>query len=527
MRYRATDIKRRNLLLAALPVAMLLAVSLGGSIGCTDEETVFVDRPPFDEPTDRVNLFLGYVGDPADRKPACANCHATFWGQWRGHGHSTAWDNVVAESCWPCHTINERGNSAEGDAGYVLVQDARYQDVQCESCHGSGWDHVNDPRVETAPLCSIIPDTAATTGCGECHQGTHNPFVEQWSVSAHANVRGFAGRSPCNECHEGRTALERKFLETSTYIEKNGPDNQPIFCVVCHDAHGSENEAQLRAPIDFSAAEGLSSSDHLCIRCHSRRGTPPSSHGAHAAQGLLLLQEDIGWLPAGFEAPPPPAHGNPQINAKLCVSCHVVDVEIEDAITGEFVFHARGHTFEAIPCVDEQGIPDPPGTECELADRDFRACAECHFTDEISRDLFVSLEEDLNDRLDQLWVDTDGDEVLDPVPEDAGLLPQLVAQIAATPADTLELDPRDELITVAEGVFWNAQIAATESREYFVESTVLVGIAGDDEDEDGVADGIEWHAHHTSGNGVHNPDFLRDLLDASIQALIDFYGLTP
>ncbi len=527
MRYRATDIKRRNLLLAALPVAMLLAVSLGGSIGCTDEETVFVDRPPFDEPTETVNLFLGYVGDPADRKPACANCHATFWGQWRGHGHSTAWDNVVAESCWPCHTINERGNSAEGDAGYVLVQDARYQDVQCESCHGSGWDHVNDPRVETAPLCSIIPDTAATTGCGECHQGTHNPFVEQWSSSAHANVRGFAGRAPCNECHEGRTALERKFLETSTYIEKNGPDNQPIFCVVCHDAHGSENEAQLRAPIDFSAAEGLSSSDHLCIRCHSRRGTPPSSHGAHAAQGLLLLQEDIGWLPAGFEAPPPPAHGNPQINAKLCVSCHVVDVEIEDAITGEFVFHARGHTFEAIPCVDEQGIPDPPGTECELADRDFRACAECHFTDEISRDLFVSLEEDLNDRLDQLWVDTDGDEVLDPVPEDAGLLPQLVAQIAATPADTLELDPRDELITVAEGVFWNAQIAATESREYFVESTVLVGIAGDDEDEDGVADGIEWHAHHTSGNGVHNPDFLRDLLDASIQALIDFYGLTP
>ncbi len=527
MRYRLTHIKGWSKLLAALPVAMLLAGFLGSSVGCTDEETVFVDRPPFDEPTETVNRFLGYVGDPADRKPACANCHATFWGQWKGHGHSRAWDNVVSNTCWPCHTINERGNAVEGDAGYILVQDARYQDVQCESCHGSGWEHVNDPGVATAPLCSIVPDTAATTGCGECHQGTHNPFVEQWSVSAHANVRGFAGRSPCNECHEGRTALQRKFLEASTYIEKDGPDNQPIFCVVCHDAHGSEYDHQLRAPIDFQVAQGIPSSDHLCIRCHSRRGTPPSAHGAHAAQGLLLLQQDIGWRPTGFRAPPVSSHGNPQINAKLCVSCHVVDVEIEDAVTGEFVFHARGHTFEAIPCVDAQGIPEPPGTVCALSERDFRACATCHQTESIARTLFTDLQDDINSRLDQLWVDTDGDEIMDAFPEDGGLLPQLVAQIAANPADTLELDPRDELITVAEGVFWNAQIAATHDREYFVESTVLVGIAGEDEDTDGVPDGIEWHAHHTSGNGVHNPDFLRDLLDASIQVLISTYNLVP
>jgi hypothetical protein len=519
--------------LNASPSAFLLMLAMGTLLGCTDE-TVFVEveRPPFDQPTETVNNFLGYVGDPADQKPVCANCHATFWGAWQKHPHSHAWQTLQdigggEASCYPCHTISDNGNPAEGDAGFILVADDRYTDVQCESCHGSGWDHVNDPGVDTAPLCSILPDVNATTGCGECHQGTHNPFVEQWSVSAHAHQHSFQARSPCNECHEGRTALERKFLETSTYLEKDGPDTQPIFCVVCHDSHGSDYEHELRAPIDFSVEEGLSSRDHLCIRCHSRIGTPPSTHGAHAAQGLLLLQEDIGWLPAGFEAPPLPSHANPQINPELCVSCHVVQVEIEDPTTGEFVFHARGHTFEAIPCLDAQGIPQPPGTVCALTDRDFRACANCHFTEADARRLFTDLKADLNSRLDQLWVDTDGDEIMDPTPEDEGLLPQLVAQIAANPADTVELDPRDALITTAEGVFWNAQVAATEDREYFIESTVLVGLAGDDEDGDGIPDGVEWHAHETAGNGVHNPDFLRDLLDASIQALIEYYGLTP
>ncbi len=240
-----------------------------------------------------------------------------------------------------------------------------------------------------------------------------------------------------------------------------------------------------------------------------------------------MLQQDIGWLPAGFRAPPVSSHGNPQINAKLCVSCHVVDVEIEDAVTGDFVFHARGHTFEAIPCVDAQGIPQPPGTVCAEDERDFRACAACHVDEATALSLFEDLQDDINSRLDQLWVDTDGDVILDAFPEDAGLLPKLVAQIALNLADTVQFDPRDRLITVAEGVFWNAQVAATHDREYFVESTVLVGLAGRDANNDGVKDGVEWHAHHTSGNGVHNPDFLRDLLDASIQALITTYSLTP
>lgn len=501
----------------ALPLSVVLLVVLAG---CT-EEKIFTDKPVFDEPTETVNNFLGYVGDAADKQTSCGNCHATFQSNWEKTGHSEAWEalqssGAAQEFCEGCHTISEKGNLLTEPAGYNLVKDDRYTDVQCESCHGSGWEHVNDPE-STQPLASIAADVDLTVGCGECHEGSHHPFVEQWSQSRHRNTTGFAAaREGCNECHEGRNALVRKFFETSDYLEKDGAETLPITCAVCHDPHGSKFTANLRAPIDVSG-EGVPSTDQLCVTCHSRRGTPPSTYGPHGAQGLLLLQQDIGWLPAGFQAPPLSAHGNPQINPELCVTCHVAEFTVTDELTGDFVFQSVGHTFEAIACLDADGLPTTG--DCDLAERDFRACAECHQTEDIARDLFTEHRDEINVLLDSLWVDSDADGVMDDT--DAGLLPRIIARALIDPADTVQLDPRDDLITVAEGVMWNAQIAHTSERLYFADVVVYEGIAGTGQG------GIGWSAAKTSGDGVHAPDFLKDLLEASIAALIDFYGLAP
>jgi predicted CXXCH cytochrome family protein len=505
--------------LLGLPAVLLLGLVAGVMSGCTDEDTVFVDRPPFEEPA--ADNFLGYVGDPADQMTACGNCHATFQAGWETTGHAHAWEDLQASghaqaTCEGCHTISERGNPAEGDAGYNAVAVERYQDVQCESCHGAGFEHASGPTMANAPLCSIKADTAATVGCGECHNGTHHPFVEQWSLSRHKNVTAFAqGRAGCADCHEGRTALVRKFFETSDYLEKDAADPEPIVCVVCHDPHGTDFEANLRAPIDIAGTE-LPSNQHLCIVCHSRSGTPPSTHGPHAAQGLLVLQENIGWIPTGFSAPPLHPHGNPQINPEICVTCHVNMFEITDAETGAFEFQSVGHTFEAAPCLDADGKPDPR-IICEDEERDFQACAECHQTEATALQIFVDNKNEISALLDQLWVDNDQDGVMDAT--DAGLLPQVVALASTNPADTIQLDPRDDVITVAEGAFWNAQISATDDRPGFFGAHFYVGLAGPNQE------GIEWESHHASGQGVHNPSFSKALLQASIQAVKDFYGL--
>ena len=47
-----------------------------------------------------------------------------------------------------------------------------------------------------------------TGNCGDCHSGTHHPFVEEWKASRHANVSASrASNASCAGCHEGREAL--------------------------------------------------------------------------------------------------------------------------------------------------------------------------------------------------------------------------------------------------------------------------------------------------------------------------------
>jgi predicted CXXCH cytochrome family protein len=465
-----------------------------------------VERQLYDPPPDATFGFLGYF-DVTDQVTTCGECHVGKAAGWATTGHASAWEDLQASGaaqavCEGCHTINERGNALDEPAGYNLVQDERYHDVQCEACHGPGKDHVDNPDA-FQPLASLSVGVGLTNGCGDCHQGAHHPFVDQWQLSKHATVPSGtrATNETCMPCHEGKTALEQKFGETDDYIEKG--DGQPlaIVCGVCHDPHGSPNENNLRAPID------VASIDHLCVKCHSRIGTPPSSHGPHAAQGLLVLGVNVGWIPPGFAYDTTliiGTHGT-EANPKLCATCHVNIFEVTDQESGGFLFASKGHTFEAIPCVDADGVPVP--RPCSLTQRTYNACTAsgCHGTETAARSALLVAQGRLHNLLDQLWYDTDGNHVMDAT--DDGVLPQVVAQ-----GDPTQLDVGDDVITVAEGALWNAQLSYTEDRPWF---------------GDGEAFGVHFSAHMSSGRGAHNPFLLEALLTASIQAVIDTYGVSP
>jgi len=493
----------RRAWLAAAGLAMLL----GGA--CTDEDIVFRDREPFNPPPDEAAGFLGYY-TTADKQTTCGNCHADKQIAWVTTAHADAWATLqnsgsAEAACEGCHSVSENGNVVTGAAGHNAVPDSSYQDVQCESCHGPGNNHVMDPKA-THPLASILADPAATNGCGECHSGTHQPFVEQWADSRHAATSSATERAGCSDCHGGRQALLAQFGQTADYLEKGDASATiPIVCVVCHDPHGGPYDAQLRAPID------VGSRSNLCIKCHNRITVPTATtHGPHAAQGPLVLGQNIGWWPPGFEwlEGLTASHGNPSVNPRLCATCHVEMFEVTDAATGDFVFQSVGHRFEAIPCVDADGIPVPG--PCALNQRTFSACATCHGSAATARNVYIGFQNTLNPLLDQIWTDTNGDRHVDPAPTDGGLLASIVAQRGGK-----ELDVSDTLFTFAEGVLWNAMLAWTDGRPIFSEGYVVVA----------PGDTVEFSAHPTSGNGVHNPAFLENLLKASIQAASDYYSI--
>jgi predicted CXXCH cytochrome family protein len=506
-----------------LLIGVLSVIALGA---CTDNKIVYRDRPPFNPPPDSINGFLGYF-TISTKQTTCGNCHVGVQAQWKTTRHASAWADLqgsghATASCNKCHTVSELGNAVGHPAGYSTVADSAYHDVQCESCHGPGFTHVENPDIAANhPLARMHVDTGVTNSCSGCHTGVHTPFVEEWKKSAHGSGPGFAAaatNASCQPCHEGRAAMAIKFGEQANYVEKASTTPERIGCVTCHNPHGSPNEAQLRAPLSTPTR------DQLCVTCHSRSGTPPwsvatgtgTSRGAHGAQGLLLLGENVGWIPPGFAYDTNQivsSHGT-EANPRLCATCHVVRTTVTDKLTGAFTFQSVGHTFDAIPCPDATGVPTPcadavaPDTV-----HSFVACATsgCHSAPAVARSAYVTFKGRLDNLLDQIWTDNNANGIIDST--DVGLIPKLVARAmrpGATAADSAEINFGNNITSVAKGTLWNAALAATEDRPYFLNGRVL---------------NRGFATHMASGNGVHNPFLLEALLTSSIAALHSTYGL--
>lgn len=452
-------------------VLAFLGISLGVTAGCVDEKIVFRDRELFEEPLSVAGNFLGYTDQEA-KLTVCGNCHIGVQSEWAVTSHASAWDGLQDSGhaqtfCEGCHTVSELGNISTGTVGHTATGEARYQDVQCEACHGPGLLHAVNPNDDTVPLAPMDVGLDLTLGCAQCHQGAHHPFADEWAASGHGQVLAYpADRPSCWGCHTGEGALEMFGVKTD-YLEQAAVaapgEHLAITCAVCHDPHGSDYTGQLRFPIDEPSVER-----NLCMMCHNQRGTPDPTtfRGPHAPEGPTLIGV-AGWWPPNMTFPGGrvvSTHGVPEANPGLCAGCHVQSFEISDPDTGGLIFQSTGHSFDATPCVDANGIPT--GEPCGIEERSFQTCATagCHSTPDVARTL-------------QIITDTR-------ISGHASTLELLIAGIPAS-----EFDPNDDRYTVGEGSQFNLELA------------------------------------RSGGAAVHNPFLIEALLLASIDAVESTYGL--
>ncbi len=386
------------------PVAGRLAVLLVGAVvasSCTSEKITYRSEPSFTTPPAAAGNYVGYA-DTLTKQTVCGTCHVDQQAKWVTTKHANAWADLQASghagaSCVPCHTVGPNGNAASDTmVGYVATKDARYEDVQCESCHGAGLTHVTAPGLGNRPLASIAVDTGTAfgNGCGECHTGSHDPFVDEWVKTAdagHAHPEAHAlGNASCTYCHVGQDALTKWGVNTN-YVEAGQSATNPmtITCAVCHDPHGGPNTAQLRYPINVADTAG-----NLCMRCHQRNGkpaAPASSYAPMAPEGPVLLGF-AGWFPPNYTGPDTivGTHGS-SANPNLCVTCHMGKMTVNDA-NGALVTSYMGHTFAAAPCLDAQGVPTTGA--CDISQRSFAACATtgCHGSPAAARSAMTAVE---------------------------------------------------------------------------------------------------------------------------------------
>jgi DmsE family decaheme c-type cytochrome len=199
--------------------------------------------------------------------------------------------------------------------------------LQCETCHGPGAAHAQDPgsgsmtdlRTVLAPeanraclQCHSLPNEVdglqhqhvrAALRCSECH-AVHGPGIEPrllrqpvvaTCVACHGEVAAELhhvshhpvrdGRLTCATCHMpdieaagGRAPRGTNSLCASCHAEHDAlaPYEHPIGtevtiegegCTVCHAPHGSPHPRLLRRP-----------GDALCLQCHM---PPPGHRTAH------------------------------------------------------------------------------------------------------------------------------------------------------------------------------------------------------------------------------------------------------
>jgi predicted CXXCH cytochrome family protein len=332
---------------------------------------------------------------------------------------------------------------------------------------------VTNPTDANIPLAPLNVGVALTDGCAECHTGTHHPFADEWNLSRHgegANRPQYRTRDDggCSGCHGGEGALAAWGIRTE-YLEKGLGESIGITCAVCHDPHETTNPGQLRFSVTTPNVE-----TNLCMKCHHKRAIPDegsSTSGPHSPQGPLLLGEvgSVGWTPPNF------AHDGTRIrgthgserNPSLCAGCHVNSYEVTDPATGAHIFTATGHLFKAIPCLDAQGVPtaDDSCPRNETA-RTWASCtgSGCHGDAIAARSAYDAATGRIAD-----------------------LVTELNALLALVPAN--QFSSSDTVFTIAEGARFNSQLGAIGS------------------------------------SAIHNPFMTEGLLSASIDAVMDEYGV--
>jgi predicted CXXCH cytochrome family protein len=482
-------------------------VVVGGVLatGCTDRVTVFKQKPFFEQPPAGAGDFLGY-SDQASKTTVCGDCHVGVQASWIKTKHASAWADLEAsghanDTCRQCHSVNEFGNATTDSGGWTTTKDARYQDVQCESCHGPGLQHVENPDAsQPIPSLAVQTDTSnLTNGCAECHNGTHHPFVEQWALSKHAGfINGIAGHAATTEacvgCHTGQGALNRWGV-TGPYKEKDASTPMPIVCGVCHDPHGSPNLHQLRFPIETSSIE-----THLCAQCHNYETSPngASPYGlTPMAPEAQLLVGTAGYFPPNLDLTQSDSihgtHGSTG-NPTLCTTCHVhaFSTTLKDT---EAPFSAVGHTFNALPCMDN-GVPSG-NLDCAITTtaRSFDACTTsgCHGDAAATRSVLISRLVLVKARSDTLKAMLDR---IDPNGTAAGGA----------------IDPNDGVLTPAEGALFNYNLAN------WLEEVNKNNNPGY------YPNGFTSQYVSLLGSTVHNPFLLTALLDGSINQLASTYA---
>ncbi|MCB1008538.1 MAG: DmsE family decaheme c-type cytochrome [Acidobacteria bacterium] len=255
---------------------------------------------------------------------------------------------VGSETCAGCHeeVVDAMAKTVHGSPAFD-----RLSAHGCESCHGPGSVHAEDPDVvENRPTMSDKSAAQITAVCTECHSGGNQFF---WKTSVHS-TRNVA----CTDCHSVHAAKSEKnqlklagATDTCVTCHKNiradmwKNSHHPIregkiSCADCHNPHGTQTAKMLN---EISVNE-------QCFSCHAEKRGPfiwehapvrescLNCHTPHGSNHIKLQKTSVPYLcqqchmntrhPGTLydnqvlPSPDNPATGSNRIFNRACLDCH-------------------------------------------------------------------------------------------------------------------------------------------------------------------------------------------------------------
>ena len=250
----------------------------------------------------------------------------TEW--WTEHYSTDQMQRPTGPLCDGCHSTNYD----------IETKQVTEWNVGCETCHGPGARHVNDPTIFNVVNPAKLDYVRGNDVCIQCHsqgQPLNNPIngvhydwpvgyqagdrlADYWQLEEHSLGEETVTHWPEGSAHKNR-------MQGNDYVA-SAMYTKGVRCSACHDVHGTEHSADLIKPANT-----------LCLSCHGPdspagpRGTPVTRHTQHSA------------------------------DKAQCVDCHMPQIArtISD-------INVRSHTFRFISPSDSEkyGIPNP--------------CTSCH-----------------------------------------------------------------------------------------------------------------------------------------------------
>ena len=232
-------------------------------------------------------------------------------------------------TCDGCHSVDYN----------IHTKQVAEWNVGCEKCHGPGSEHVEHPTRANILNPARMDYVQASDTCIQCHSQGRPPVVPfegkyyDWPVGYHVGLH-LQDFWKLEEHTLGETTFTHYADGTAHKNRMQGNDfvqsvmyRRGVTCFSCHDTHGTDNYAQLRAP-----------ADQLCLECHG----PLSLNGPRTG----TLEEHT--------------HHKKGSAGSSCIACHMPKIETTIADV-----KVRAHTFAFItPAMTDKYKIANPCTSC-------------------------------------------------------------------------------------------------------------------------------------------------------------------